>query len=306
VSDRLLKFLFHGAPVRGELVQLDAAWQRMIQFHDYPAPVIALLGEMTAALALLAANIKFNGALTLQVHGDGPVRLMVVECQPDFRLRATAKIDPDAEIAADATLRALVNRHGQGRCAITLDPRDRLPGQQPYQGVVSLEGDSIAAALESYMRQSEQLDTRMWLAANGEVAAGLLLQRLPQEGGVAGGAPVDDDAWPRAQMLAATVTPAELLTVGIDTLMQRLFWQEKLQHAPPATPQFVCNCSRERIGRVLLSMGRDEVDSIVAERGEVEITCDFCNARQVFDAVDVAQLFATGSSDPAAAPLRPH
>lgn len=305
MSDRLLKFLFQGAPVRGELVQLDAAWQRMIQYHDYPPAVIALLGEMTAALALLAANIKFNGALTLQVHGDGPVRLMVVECQPDLQLRATAKLVPDAVIADDAGMRALVNQHGLGRCAITLDPRERLPGQQPYQGVVPLAGDSIAAALESYMRQSEQLDTRLWLAANGDVAAGLLLQRLPQEGGVSAAA-ADDDAWPRAQMLAATVTPGELLTVGIDTLMQRLFWQEKLQHAPPTSPQFVCNCSRERIGRVLLSIGRDEVDSIIAERGEVEITCDFCNAQQRFDAVDVGQLFATGSAVEPAPPSRPH
>jgi molecular chaperone Hsp33 len=306
MSDRLLKFLFHGAPVRGEVVQLDSAWQRMIRFHDYPAPVTALLGQMTAALALLAANIKFNGALTLQIHGDGPVRLLVAECQPEFKLRATAKLAEGATIAADATLRELVNRHGNGRCAITLDPRDRLPGQQPYQGVVSLAGESIAAALENYMRQSEQLDTRLWLAANGEVAAGVLLQKLPTEGGTAAAAPVtDDDAWPRALTLAETLTPDEMLSVPADQLVRRLFWQEQLQHVPPVTPQFECSCSRERIGRMLRSMGRTEVDSIVAERGEVEITCDFCNARQVFDAVDVGQLFATGSTDEPAGE-RPH
>lgn len=311
MSDRLLKFLFHGAPVRGEVVQLDTAWPRMIQFHDYPAPVTALLGQMTAALALLAANIKFNGALTLQIHGDGPVRLLVAECQPDFKLRATAKLAEGATIAADASLRELVNLHGNGRCAITLDPRDRLPGQQPYQGVVSLAGESIAAALENYMRQSEQLDTRLWLAANGQVAAGVLLQKLPTEGGTAAGtasgtiAEPDTDAWPRALTLAETLTPDEMLSVPADTLVRRLFWQEQLQHVPPVTPQFECSCSRERIGRMLRSMGRAEVESIVAERGDVEITCDFCNARQVFDAVDVGQLFATGSTDEPAGE-RPH
>jgi len=306
VADRLLKFLFHRAPVRGEVVQLDDAWQRMIRYHDYPAPVLALLGQMTAAAALLAANIKFNGALTLQIHGDGPVRLLVVECQPDFKLRATAKLLEGANIAADASLTDLVNVGGRGRCAITLDPRDRLPGQQPYQGVVPLEGDSIATALESYMRQSEQLDTRLWLAASGESAAGVLLQKLPREGGTAGtGGTVDDDAWPRATTLAATLTRGELLSVPADTLVHRLFWDEELQHAPAAMPQFSCSCSRERIGRMLRSMGRDEIDSILAERGAVEVTCDFCNARQVFDAVDVGQLFATGQTL-AAGTERPH
>lgn len=311
MADRLLKFLFHQAPVRCEVVRLGEAWQRMIQFHDYPAPVIALLGQMTAAAALLAANIKFNGALTLQIHGDGPVRLLVVECQPDFRLRATAKLAEGAVVPDDAGLAALVNAHGSGRCAITLDPKDRLPGQQPYQGVVPLQGDSIAAAIESYMKQSEQLDTRLWLAADAGVATGVLLQKLPREGGKAsagatGAAEVDEDAWPRAVTLADTLTASELLAVPADTLVQRLFWQEQLHHAAPATPTFECSCSRERIGRMLRSMGREEIDSIIAERGAVEVTCDFCNARQVFDAVDVGQLFATGSSAEAAAPPKPH
>lgn len=306
MADRLLKFLFRNAPVRGEVVRLEESWQRMIRFHDYPAPVTALLGEVTAAAALLAANIKFNGALTLQIHGDGPVRLLVVECQPDFRLRATAKLRPDAVIAADAGLTALVNSHGAGRCAITLDPLDRLPGQQPYQGVVPLEGESIARALENYMRQSEQLDTRLWLAANERVSAGLLLQKLPQEGGQAGVGPTrDEDAWPRACMLAATLRADELLAVPADALVQRLFWEEQLGHAAPAAPQFACSCSRERIGRMLRSMGRTEVDGIVAERGSVEVTCDFCNARQVFDAVDIGQLFATGETQVPGAE-RPH
>ena len=295
MSDRLLKFLFHDAPVRGEVVRLAEVWQQVIEHHDYPAPVLALLGEMTAAAALLAANIKFNGALSLQIEGDGPVRLLVVECQPDFRLRATAKLRADAPVPADATLRTLVNVQGQGRCAITLDPQDRQPGQQPYQGIVSLTGDSIAHALESYMRQSEQLDTRLWLAADARAASGVLLQKLPAEGGRAAQAR-DTDAWDRTTTLAGTLTPPELLDNDPEQLVRKLFWQERLEHGAAFAPRFECRCSRGRIGRMLLSLGRGEVDDILRERGRVEVTCDFCNQVQSFDAVDVGQLFATGDS----------
>jgi molecular chaperone Hsp33 len=267
----------------------------VIEHHDYPAPVLALLGEMTAAAALLAANIKFNGALSLQIEGDGPVRLLVVECQPDFRLRATAKLRADAPVPADATLRTLVNVQGQGRCAITLDPQDRQPGQQPYQGIVSLTGDSIAHALESYMRQSEQLDTRLWLAADARAASGVLLQKLPAEGGRAAQAR-DTDAWDRTTTLAGTLTPPELLDNDPEQLVRKLFWQERLEHGAAFAPRFECRCSRGRIGRMLLSLGRGEVEDILREQDRVEVTCDFCNQVQSFDAVDVGQLFATGDS----------
>lgn len=295
MSDRLLKFLFHDAPVRGEVVRLAEVWQQVIEHHDYPAPVLALLGQMTAAAALLAANIKFNGALSLQIDGDGPVRLLVVECQPDFRLRATAKLRADAPVPADATLRTLVNARGQGRCAITLDPQDRQPGQQPYQGIVSLTGDSIAHALESYMRQSEQLDTRLWLAADTRAASGVLLQKLPAEGGRAAQAR-DTDAWDRTTTLAGTLTPPELLDNDPEQLVRKLFWQERLEHGAAFAPRFECRCSRGRIGRMLLSLGRGEVEDILREQDRVEVTCDFCNQVQSFDAVDVGQLFATGDS----------
>jgi len=281
--------------VRGEVVRLAEVWQQVIEHHDYPAPVLALLGQMTAAAALLAANIKFNGALSLQIEGDGPVRLLVVECQPDFRLRATAKLRADAPVPADATLRTLVNARGQGRCAITLDPQDRQPGQQPYQGIVSLTGDSIAHALESYMRQSEQLDTRLWLAADTRAASGVLLQKLPAEGGRAAQAR-DTDAWDRTTTLAGTLTPPELLDNDPEQLVRKLFWQERLEHGAAFAPRFECRCSRGRIGRMLLSLGRGEVEDILREQDRVEVTCDFCNQVQSFDAVDVGQLFATGDS----------
>jgi molecular chaperone Hsp33 len=305
VSDALLKFLFQRAPVRGGIVRLDEAWKQMIAFHDYPAPVTRLLGEMTAAVALLATNIKFNGALVLQIHGDGPVKLLVVECQPDVGLRATAKLRDEAAIEDAAGLQSLVNLHGRGRCAITLDPRDPQPGQQPYQGVVPLEGDTIAQALESYMRRSEQLDTHLRLAADGDIAAGLLLQKLPREGGRSG-ASEDADAWGRTLALAGTLGSAELLAQPPDTLAYRLFWQEPMEAYAPITPRFQCTCSRDRIGRMLISLGREEVESIVAEQGRVEVTCDFCNAKRVFDAVDVTQLFTTGSAAEIDDTTRPH
>ncbi len=291
MADTLLKFLFRDAPVRGEIVRLDASWRAMTAHHRYPAPVLRLLGEMTAAAALLAANLKFDGAIVMQIQGNGPVRLLVVEVQSGMKLRATAKLR-EGSIAAGATLQQLVNPGGDARCAITLDPADRHPGQQPYQGVVPLEGETIAQVLEHYLRQSEQVESRLWLAANGAAAAGVLLQKLPQD---AGAAPrTDTDAWPRAGALTATLTADELLALEPQALAHRLYWEERLDHFAPLAPRFECSCSRGRSGRMLLALGREEAESILAERGEVEIVCDFCNARYAFDAVDVAQLFASG------------
>ena len=297
MSDRLLKFLFHGAPVRGELVRLHEAWQQMTARHDYPDPVALLLGEMTAAAALLSTTIKFNGSLIFQIHGDGPVRLLVAECRPDLTIRATAKLHDDAVIPDGAGLRELVNAHGRGRCAITLDPSDPKPGQQPYQGVVCLDGNSIREVLENYMRRSEQLDTRLWLAASRSTIAGMLLQRLPRP---ADGDPADEETWQRAATLANTLSEKELLAVAPDELLHRLYSQERLNAFASLTPRFQCTCSRARIGRMLLSLGRDEVDSIVAEFGTVSVTCEFCKSVHGFDAVDVGELFATGTNAGAA------
>jgi molecular chaperone Hsp33 len=296
VSDQLIKFLFAAAPVRGGLVRIEEAWRQMVGLHEFPPVVTRLLGEMVAAAALLATSIKFNGALVMQIHGDGPVKLLVVECQPDLALRATAKLGDEA-VDDDASMRSLINRTGRGRCAITLDPRDPLPGQQPYQGIVPLDGETMAEVLQSYMRQSEQLETRLVLAADDKVSAGLLLQRLPDHGGSV--VNVDPDAWDRATLLGATLGRQELLELPPETLARRLYGQEQLDRQASLTPRFACTCSRERIGRMLVSLGRDEVDSIIEELQTVTVTCDFCSRRYSFDAVDVAQLFARG---PAVAP----
>jgi molecular chaperone Hsp33 len=307
----LHRFVFEGAPVRGMLVRLGDGWREMLQRRgdaQYPLPVQSLLGEMTAAGVLMQANIKFSGALILQVFGDGPVKLAVAEVQPDLHFRATATVI--GEVSADATLQALLNQHGQGRCAITLDPQNKLPGQQPYQGVVPLHGDrreplqQLSQVLEHYMLQSEQLDTRMLLAANGQVAAGLLIQRLP----VAGPARVSgernedqiglNEDFNRIAHLAATLTRDELLALDADTLLHRLFWEERLQRFEPQVPRFSCSCSRERVGGMLRGLGADEVHGIVAERGDVEVGCEFCGQKYRFDAVDVGEMFTPKRDQP--------
>ncbi len=312
-------------PVRGMLVRLTDAWQdilarRAANTHTgpYPAPVRQLLGEMAAAGVLMQGNIKFNGALILQIFGDGPVKVGVVEVQPDFSLRATCT--QVGEVAPDATLSQMVNLHNQGRCAITLDPKDRLPGQQPYQGVVPLFGDqgekleNLSEVLEHYMLQSEQLDTVLVLAADDKVASGLLIQRLPVEGegnlagqtdSVAREAELgQSEDFSRIAILAKSLKREELLTLDAETILHRLFWEEPLARFEPMVgesgPRFACSCSRERVGQMIRSLGVTEAESIIAEQGQIEVGCDFCGAQYRFDPVDAAGLFTSPVNAPEA------
>lgn len=296
MTDTLQKFMFEEAPVRGELVEISDTWRQIQARHDYPKAVSAMLGEMIAAAALLSANLKFNGALIMQIHGDGPVRLLVVECDSTLQLRATAKLAPDAVIADDASLPQLVNAGGNGRFVITLDPKDKLPGQQPYQGIVPLDGDSMATVIENYMQRSEQLDTKLWLAADENVARGLLLQKLPKEGGTGVPAEHDAEAWNRIAILGSTVRREELLATDIETMMRRLFWEETIRVFDARHPSFHCSCSREKVGSMLKILGREEVNAALDELGTLSINCDFCGQHYAFDKVDCAQLFATDLS----------
>jgi molecular chaperone Hsp33 len=273
----LTKFLFEGLPVRGVLVRLTDAWQEVLRRRQtvgaHPPEVRVLLGEMAAAGVLMQANIKFNGAVVLQVFGDGPVKLAVAEVQPDLAFRATATVV--GEVPVGAQVEAMLNVRGQGRCAITLDPRDRLPGQQPYQGVVPLHGDQreplqqVQQVLEHYMLQSEQLDTRLLLAANDEVAAGLLMRE-------------------------------ELLSLDTPQILHRLFWEETVRVFEPEAPRFACTCSRERVAGMLRGLGREESDSLIVERGLVEVGCEFCGLQYRFDAVDVGEMFTPARDQPPA------
>ena len=315
----LHQFLFEGLPVRGAMVRLTDAWTEILARRSansetgaYPAPLQNLLGEMTAAAVLMQANIKFNGALILQIFGDGPVKVAVTEVQPDLSVRSTATVvDTAGQIAPQTSLSQMVNVNNQGRCAITLDPKDKFPGQQPYQGVVPLFGDQgqklekLSEVLEHYMLQSEQLDTCLVLAANEQVAAGLLIQRLPMagEGNLAGSlrSQANEDEigrnedYNRIAILASSLTSDELLNLDVDTVLRRLFWEEKLQRFAPAEgekrPRFKCSCSRERVARMIQGLGRDEAESILSEREKIEVGCEFCGQQYRFDAVDSAGLF---------------
>ena len=305
----LHRFLFEGLPVRGAIVRLTEGWQEVLRRRQsnpsgpYPGPVRALLGEMAAAAVLMQSNIKFNGAVVLQIMGDGPVKVAVAEAQSDLGFRCTATVQ--GEVAPDARLSDMVNVLNLGRCAITLDPKDRLPGQQPYQGVVPLFGDqhekleSLGTVLEHYMLQSEQLDTRMILAANDQAAAGILIQRMPTEGeknlaSTEAGIGVTED-FNRIAILAASITPDELLNLPSLEVLHRLFWEEKLlRHEPQeglSGPRFACSCNAARVRRMIRGLGTEEAESIIAERGEIEVGCEFCGQQYRFDAVDAAQIF---------------
>jgi molecular chaperone Hsp33 len=346
----LHKFIFDGLPVRGMVVRLTDAWQEILRRRAgnsatgaYPKPVRELLGEMAAAAVLMQGNIKFNGALVLQIFGDGPVKVAVAEVQPDLSLRATATVV--GEVPSQALLSQMVNLHNQGRCAITLDPKGRLPGQQAYQGVVPLFGDrrepleKLSDVLEHYMLQSEQLDTTLVLAADEHVAAGLLIQRLPVEGrnnlggrpggaglpgeraaqapilqAAEGGAGLPDtedeiglnEHFNRISILARSLKREELLTLDVDTILRRLFWEESLLRFEPSIgekgPRFACSCSRERVSRMIRSLGVEETESLLAERGHIEVGCDFCGQQYHFDPVDAAQIFAAPGNQPPAGP----
>lgn len=291
MKDQLQKFMFEHAGVRGELVELPSTWQEILSHHDYPLAVQNILGELLAATALLSANLKFDGTMIMQIHGDGPVRLMVVECDANLRLRATAKLAPDALIADDASLSDLVHSHGHGRFVITLDPNDKLPGQQAYQGIVPLDGESIACIIENYMMRSEQLDTKLWLAADGQVARGMLLQKLPKHGGSEAQVEDETEAWNRAVILGGTLKQEELLSTDIQTLMTRLFWEETLRVFDPLQPEFHCNCTREKVGDMLKMLGEEEIKTAINELNQLDINCDFCGKHYGFDQVDCAQLF---------------
>lgn len=319
------KFIFDGMPVRGTIVRLTDAWTEVLKRRQsnretgaYPLPVSSLLGEMLAAGVLMQSSIKFNGALILQIMGDGPVKLVVAEVQPDLSMRATATVS--GPVSVDAKLSEMVNQNNLGRCAITLDPHDRFPGQQPYQGVVPLHGDQrqkleeVSDVLSHYMLQSEQLDTMLVLAADERVAAGLLIQRMPLDGaanlgGMNLAAGREDEIglnedYKRISILASTLEKKELLELDADTILRRLFWEERLTRfsngEPGVNPRFACSCSREKVSRMIVGLGESEAQSILEERNEIEVSCEFCGLQYRFDAIDTTQLFQLTAQTPPA------
>jgi molecular chaperone Hsp33 len=285
-SDNLQRFIFDDTPVRGEWVHLSQSWQNVLTRREYPAPIQKLLGQMMAAAALLTSTVKMKGRLVLQIKSAGPVSLMMVECTSENTVRAFAQWKGD--IADDASLLEVT---GEGALAITIDVEG---AKQPYQGLVGLEGDSISGLLETYFKQSEQLETRIWLAADDKAASGLFLQQLP--GNKEEKQKVDED-WSRLTQLAATVTESELQNLGAGTLLHRLFNEEQCRLLSLTTLEFSCACSRERVADTISLLGEADAMDLIEEQGMIEVACEFCNEHYHFDKVDVAHVFSSSIAD---------
>lgn len=305
MTDQLKKYLFEDRSVRVQAVRLHETWLQAQEHQQYPPVIQRLLGELMAAAALLAANIKFDGSLVLQIQGSGPIALLVVECQSDLSLRSTVKIREGHDMPTEGTMQSLLNANDGGRFIVVLDPQRKVPGQQAYQGVVPIEGETVAEVLQHYMKASEQLDTRLWLQADGQHAAGLLIQRLPDHGGT-----VSEDestnTLERAIIMADTLKANELLQTDIDTMIHRLYWEETLISFEPQPVRWHCTCTRERVASMLRSLGEPEINDILAERGLVEITCDFCGKPYEFDPIDCSGLFADNQPMPEQNPPTVH
>ncbi len=280
--DRLHRFLFEQFPIRGRLVHVDAAWRALIEHREYPAGIRDLLGEAVAATLLLAGTIKFDGVLSLQLQGAGPVHLLLAQCTSGLGVRGLARYreDPGPGGVADLV--------GPGNLAVTLESEDK---SQRYQGVVPIDGARLADSLQRYFENSEQLPTRLWLHADADGASGMLLQQLPAGAAAPADAEAAADAWRRVQLIGDTLTALELRTLADTELLRRLFNEDDLRVFDPAPVYFRCRCSRERVSGMLQGLGEAETRSVLAERGSVEVRCDFCNRAYVFDAVDVAGLF---------------
>lgn len=292
MNDLLKKYLFEDLSVRIQTVNLTQAWQDICEHQEFEPVLRNLLGELSAAAVLLASNIKQEGTIILQLHGQGPIQLLVVECNDDLQIRATMNVRQDFAIKATDTFRDLINYNGQGRFSVWFDPANQPEGQEPYQGIVPIDGDSVAEVLQNYMKSSEQIETQIHLAANAEKASGLLIQRIPYTGGTHEISQEEaNESWERAKILCQTIHADEQLAIDEETLVSRVFYEEQLRtyEAEPIT--FFCSCTPERVGAALKMLGREEVESILEEMGQIEVKCHFCGKPYIFDPIDSAQLF---------------
>jgi molecular chaperone Hsp33 len=296
--DCLHRFLFEHYPIRGYLVHLDASWRALLEHREYPPVVRDTLGEAVAASVLLAATLKFEGTLSLQLQGQGPMHLMLAQCSSQLGVRAVARYRDEPQTRDIAAL------SGARNLTVTLENEDL---SQRYQGIVPLSGEGLAECLRGYFESSEQLPTRLWLHATEKGASGMLLQRLSEDtvqvrtrlGSGPSSAPTRaeiDDAWNRVQLLGDTLKLQELQTLTDKDILRRLFAEDDVRLFESAPVFFRCRCSRERVIGMLRSLGAEEIRSVLAERGSVEVRCDFCNRAYQFDPVDVEHLFATTTS----------
>jgi molecular chaperone Hsp33 len=289
-SDRVRRFTLERHPIRGHAARLTDSWLALREHLDYPPAVQQLLGEAVGAVVLLAATLKFDGTLTLQLQGKGLVSLLVAQCTHDFKVRAMAHHQPLVEKSGEANFRSLA---GEGQIIVTVEATDRASS---YQGVVPITGDSLSESLEAYFVQSEQLPTRVLLAATAGVVSGMLVQRIPGEGGKGHDPAALESAWMKADHAMAALTQAELLEDDIEQRLVRMFGADEVRMFGGHEVLFACRCSRERVANVLRSLGVDEVRSVIAEQGTVTVTCEFCQKPYRFDAIDTEQLFTEGST----------
>jgi molecular chaperone Hsp33 len=304
--DCLHRFLFEHYPIRGHIVHLDASWRALLEHREYPTVIRDTLGEAVAASVLLAATLKFDGTLSLQLKGQGPMHLMLAQCSDALGVRAVARYK-DAEFRPD-----LASLSGEGSLTVTIENEDL---SQRYQGIVPLTGERLSDCLRNYFETSEQLPTRLWLHADENGASGLLVQRLSDDSvksRTAGSRAHDmdraeiDDAWNRVQLLGDTLKPEELQTLSDRNILRRLFAEDDVRLFESAPVFFKCRCSRERVVGMLRALGAQEVRSVLVEQGHVEVRCDFCNRAYRFDSVDIEQLFANVATPTTDAPDRRH
>ncbi|GAK82854.1 33 kDa chaperonin [Vibrio ponticus] len=275
----LNRYLFEELSVRGELVQLDEAYQRIIASKEYPVALQKLLGELLVSTTLLTATLKFEGSITIQLQGDGPVSLAVINGDHDQKIRGVARWEGD--IAEDATLHEMM---GKGYLVITIEPKK---GER-YQGVVGLEGENLTQVIENYFANSEQLKTRLWIRT-GEFqgkahAAGMLIQVMPDGTGT-------PDDFEHLEQLTNTVKNEELFGLSAEELLYRLYNQDKVRLFEPQPVEFHCGCSRERSGAAIITVDRAEINDILAESGTVSLHCDYCGTTYSFDEAEVTELF---------------
>ncbi len=276
-SDAVVPFVFESLPVRGALIQLQESWQRMQLGHTYQLSVLETLGHAAAATGLIAQSLKFDGTITMQLTGDGPLAVLVMQCTSELELRGMASA-PD--LTNNASFAELV---AQARCAITVDAGAM---ERPYQGIVEVTGASLANSLENYYAKSAQIPSHIQLVCEPSSCGGILLQQMPDKD-----SPLEDD-WHRLGMLAATLRPADIAAgVGID-LLGKLFAEDDVRIFRPKAARFKCRCSKKRAEDVLRMLGEEEISAACAEKDRVDVTCEYCGRTRSFDAVDVSRLFS--------------
>lgn len=282
-GDTLQRFLFEHSHVRGMLIHLSSSYQAVSERYEYPQWVQEQLGQALAASTLLGSTIKFTGSLIMQLQTEGPINMLVAQCDHERHIRGLARWQKDAPKPDEGG-----NPFGKGNMIITINSERH---EDRYQGVVSMESGTLAGAIENYFQQSEQLQTRLWLAADGDQVVGMLLQHLP-------GQEADKDIWDRIESLGTTITDNELLTLSTEEVLYRLFHEEEVRLFDPEPASFRCSCSREKIINMLRSLGSEEAHDIIKEEGKISVGCDFCNQQYEFDSVDVEEIFASNTPPP--------